>query len=80
MNGGKYIIQQNLTDKLKNNFTKKRVFIQFSVNSNKKTASITHNQIIQDKWPFPDEFLFKKDTKRLTLKNAISNINSLIYN
>ena len=43
----KYIIQQNLTDKLKNNFTKKRVFIQFSVNSNKKTASITHNQIIQ---------------------------------
>ena len=50
------------------------------MNSNKKTASITHNQIIQDKWPFPDEFLFKKDTKRLPLKNAISNINSLIYN
>ena len=33
----------------------------------------TNNDIIQDKWPFPDEILIKKETKILPVKKSIPN-------
>ena len=52
-----------------------RVYVQFLMNSkNKKMITpieYPYNEIIQDKWPFPDEILIKKENKFLPVKKAI---------
>ena len=62
-----------LNDKILQN---NRVYIQFTLNSKKKmitSIEYTNNDIIQDKWPFPDEILIKKETKILPVKKSIPN-------